>query len=204
MGNFHAYFNPRTPCGVRHYAIKGMYNMVGISIHAPLAGCDNVRAELLVNTLHNFNPRTPCGVRQVVAASTPEYADISIHAPLAGCDANGDYFSLVTDISIHAPLAGCDFQPSSVILTQVYFNPRTPCGVRRMASLPSKVTSLFQSTHPLRGATRDAGLIPPITVISIHAPLAGCDGRHVSNRWRRNISIHAPLAGCDLSFLPIK
>ena len=38
--------------------------------------------------------------------------------------------------------------------TQKYFNPRTPCGVRRL-KLPVSSTArpAFQSTHPLRGAT---------------------------------------------------
>ena len=33
----------------------------------------------------------------------------------------------------------------------------------------------FQSTHPLRGATTRSSPVPSIRVISIHAPLAGCD-----------------------------
>ena len=33
-------FNPRTPCGMRHYPAAGSSGGVGISIHAPLAGCD--------------------------------------------------------------------------------------------------------------------------------------------------------------------
>ena len=78
------------------------------------------------------------------------------------------------------------------------FNPRTPCGVRRFA-------------HPEN---------TPFGIISIHAPLAGCD--HARDLWLRHrddfnprtpcgvrladdvqhhlrdaISIHAPLAGCD-------
>ena len=56
----------------------------------------------------------------------------------------------------------------------------------------------FQSTHPLRDATE--ALIPSALdgLISIHAPLTGCDNAvnelvdgYVS------ISIHAPLTGCD-------
>ena len=56
-------------------------------------------------------------------------------------------------ISIHAPLAGCD-------LSEHY---------------EQDILKLFQSTHPLRGATaiqRGRGVQ---VLISIHAPLAGCD-----------------------------
>ena len=57
------------------------------------------------------------------------------------------------------------------------FNPRTPCGVR----------------HAER---TDAALDE---IISIHAPLAGCDGRGgAAGGDTPQISIHAPLAGCDI------
>ena len=56
----------------------------------------------------------------------------------------------------------------------------------------------FQSTHPLRGATFHVSLDLLARFISIHAPLAGCDG-NPSQGWKpcHEISIHAPLAGCD-------
>ena len=80
----------------------------------------------------------------------------------------------------------------------------------------------FQSTHPLRDATLLILSITSITLISIHAPLTGCDGnvgydgirkRYFNPRtpygmrhtWTHRvrillgISIHAPLTGCDHS-----
>ena len=56
---------------------------------------------------------------------------------------------------------------------------------------------LFQSTHPLRGATRHGGVCGQVFQISIHAPLAGCDYRVRNFPFAPRISIHAPLAGCD-------
>ena len=78
-----------------------------ISIHAPLAGCDALK----------LNP----------------YIDqeISIHAPLAGCDLLDYQGGDNGEISIHAPLAGCDSPEKSLPGMSVYFNPRTPCGVRQ-------------------------------------------------------------------------
>ena len=82
----------------------------------------------------------------------------------------------------------------------------------------------FQSTHPLRGATDTSEGYMLIDLISIHAPLAGCDREVVkylatidalfqsthplrgatngggSSTMTRDISIHAPLAGCDPSW----
>ena len=78
-------FNPRTPCGVRHY-----------------------ENSFQLRNARNFNPRTPCGVRPNIKGNIYVYAD---------------------------------------------FNPRTPCGVRHAASHAVADKFLFQSTHPMRGAT---------------------------------------------------
>ena len=64
----------------------------------------------------------------------------------------------------------------------LYFNPRTPCGVR----LP--LSALFRGWK----------------AISIHAPLAGCDLEHHAWSGRVDISIHAPLAGCDSVVLRLR
>ena len=58
---------------------------------------------------------------------------------------------------------------------------------------------IFQSTHPLRDATNSQIQAPYTCLISIHAPLTGCDvNRFASFNNFINISIHAPLTGCDL------
>ena len=81
-----------------------------ISIHAPLAGCDEV------------------------AVDGRLIAEISIHAPLAGCDTSASARVTSMGISIHAPLAGCDdIAALTAAEIQHYFNPRTPCGVRHAA-----------------------------------------------------------------------
>ena len=123
-----------------------------ISIHAPLAGCDI------------------CGLLSLVCAR------ISIHAPLAGCDKLqafdahiGNLFqsthplrgatagmlilAAIVLISIHAPLAGCDGRYADTCRDCTDFNPRTPCGVRRCCRIKDYTIFIFQSTHPLRGAT---------------------------------------------------
>ena len=101
-------------------------------------------------------------------------------------------------ISIHAPRAGCDVKSLASCAYSFYFNPRTPCGVRRrvyssisqrkifqsthpVRGATSGVATSglrrtqFQSTHPVRGATRDTRSLSEISSISIHAPRAGCD-----------------------------
>ena len=84
----------------------------------------------------------------------------------------------VTDdrISIHAPHAGCDRSTASKLRASLHFNPRTPCGVRPASRETRWRRGLFQSTHPMRGATLADGLCLAVdAVISIHAPHAGCD-----------------------------
>ena len=168
------YFNPRTPCGVRQALFRFGIKPDTISIHAPLAGCDQTapreRTRLpIFQSTHplrgatrctdtvgagktDFNPRTPCGVRRVSPLWLLDDENISIHAPLAGCD------------------RGVTVQP----LKDIDFNPRTPCGVRPFASPTSVVLARFQSTHPLRGATRrgSASRTPTQPFQSTH-PLRG-------------------------------
>ena len=81
------------------------------------------------------------------------------------------------NISIHAPLAGCD----------------------KNTDEEDEDDMVFQSTHPLRGATFSAasGVHHPLA-ISIHAPLAGRDVPLYGSDKKQSISIHAPLAGRDV------
>ena len=145
---------------------------------------------------------------------------ISIHAPHAGCDAGRRNRIHVDHISIHAPHAGCDYYDPTPEQARRDFNPRTPCGVRQNSGHLYRQPVGFQSTHPMRGATRIRGASgnrradfnprTPCGVrldtgtksftrrrISIHAPHAGCDMNcETCGRWS-HISIHAPHAGCD-------
>ena len=85
---------------------------------------------------------------------------ISIHAPREGCDGNDDTHQHANRISIHAPREGCDTE------TTIRTNTQT----------------VFQSTHPVRGATRGYRRATIGAHISIHAPREGCDNRGNSRR----------------------
>ena len=56
---------------------------------------------------------------------------------------------------------------------------------------------VFQSTLPLRGATKSYGNVQFHLLISIHTPLAGSDSNASIKSSFGNISIHTPLAGSD-------
>ena len=167
-----------------------------ISIHAPLAGCDAT----------------------AVGTITDEREFQSTH-PLRGATGVLNTFSDEVGFQSTHPLRGATYR-SHGRNRDVYFNPRTPCGVRPADGAEIPAIQRFQSTHPLRGATYRTGAAGRTERISIHAPLAGCDRRswktaaacHDFNPRtpcgvRRGcvvvltldvISIHAPLAGCDL------
>ena len=171
------HFNPRAPCGARHHLQLRGCGQHPISIHAPLAGRD-VR-------VIEFN----------------RHFTISIHAPLAGRDCVDGTCPVANCISIHAPLAGRDASNKNMRRVDFYFNPRAHCGARP-ATFPRLYDFRpFQSTRPLRGATRTA---PPCRIrptFQSTRPLRGATADHQLHRRKRAISIHAPLAGRDLAVL---
>ena len=171
-------FNPRTPCGVRY------------------------RRGAAPRRRQDFNPRTPCGVRRLLAdrlKSNPKFQ--STH-PLRGATSLYSLLDCSIDISIHAPLAGCDYDAfetrvkkgefqsthplrgatSSIragLSGPGYFNPRTPCGVRQQSSAGWPTLRNFNPRTPCGVRLEFASArIASIFMISIHAPLAGCDPCH--------------------------
>ena len=167
-----------------------------ISIHAPLAGSDTA-GDSKPSETRDFNPRSPCGERPDSTLTNLTVSGISIHAPLAGSDVPSSMAFIASSISIHAPLAGSDNQPALSAMDHYHFNPRSPCGERRISEVDPYwrghfnprspcgerlccwhilASGLgFQSTLPLRGATVDVYRHQPSPDISIHAPLAGSD-----------------------------
>ena len=100
-------FNPRTPCGVRLFCEYSFKCQQAISIHAPLAGCD-----------------------QYILGQLGRYYQFQSTHPLRGATEVADQDHGKHPISIHAPLAGCDHCKGTGFPVPRHFNPRTPCGVR--------------------------------------------------------------------------
>ncbi len=102
------------------------------------------RATVCTPSPRHFNPRTPCGVRRAIACGRWRRICISIHA---------DHAARCKRFQSTHPLRGATMRSISVVAISVDFNPRTPCGVRRVVVLVA---------HFAPG-------------ISIHAPREGCD-----------------------------
>ena len=105
-----AHFNPRTPCGVRRERDMHGLHQDMISIHAPLAGCDQkgVYTERLV-AISIHAPLAGCDPA-VLISIRPKWCEFQSTHPLRGATASVARRRAVQAISIHAPLAGCDLQ----------------------------------------------------------------------------------------------
>ena len=109
-------------------------------------------------------------------------------------------FSGFTIFQPTRPLRGATGGQGGILSLSPYFNPRAPCGARRLPRRLTASSATFQPTRPLRGATLDfVGYeINEHYYISTHAPLAGRDCINVVNvNTLDDISTHAPLAGRD-------
>ena len=101
------HFNPRSPCGERHFLIEDDFLPVGISTHAPHAGSDFVLFEIC-SRFSNFNPRSPCGERHRHADFHLDAAGFQPTLPMRGATAGWCPLSHADIISTHAPHAGSD------------------------------------------------------------------------------------------------
>ena len=102
-----------------------------ISTHAPLAGRDHHRRDQQSGAFA-FQPTRPLrGATSAVIA----------------------YMAYLDGISTHAPLAGRDGEDINGNPREGDFNPRAPCGARRLRITSSTIGHRFQPTRPLRGAT---------------------------------------------------
>ena len=85
--------------------------------------------------------------------------------------------------------------------SDIYFNPRPPCGGRLSTEGGDQVAQKFQSTPPVWGATTGYQGAASATGISIHAPRVGGDRNSMECKCAKcGISIHAPRVGGDMQF----
>ena len=93
------------------------------------------------------------------------------------------------------PRAPCGARPTRAVRFCIpcYFNPRAPCGARLRRYPPREKKHKFQSTRPVRGATRAHLRAAGGVHISIHAPRAGRDAAaNATNAIPPNFNPRAP------------
>ena len=130
----------------------------------------------------DFNPRSPYGERPFVPITAFHCGRFQSTLPLRGATVGDQLAALEQQISIHAPLTGSDLPSLTLVPPPFDFNPRSPYGERQLAPKLIRRASKFQSTLPLRGATRAAHDAYAALCISIHAPLTGSDPSSASQR----------------------
>ena len=175
-----------------------------ISIHVPRVGDDIVFCKLL-HGLVNFYPRPPRGGRHSSHVRPMMVISISIHVPRVGDD--GRLVLLVRFANWYfyprPPRGGRRYRISVPDEVYLHFYPRPPRGGR-----PTDVTgsgqwqSIFLSTSPAWGTTKETLRWGNPRWISIHVPRVGDDSEYLSNSICRCISIHVPRVGDDSSVMP--
>ena len=144
-------FNPRAPYGARPRKQRLINAFTNFNPRAPYGARPQELFGICLQT--NFNPRAPYGARL-----DPKYIKDMYHA-----------------ISIHAPHTGRDFGEDISGIIGFNFNPRAPYGARRAIPPMIAQSRPFQSTRPIRGATRRKNIKRRGPQISIHAPHTGRD-----------------------------
>ena len=191
-----------------------------ISIHAPRVGSDQCDRFCGQRRCH-FNPRSPCGERPSPADSSCRPLRFQSTLPVWGATYINPAIQPIFDISIHAPRVGSDRKPIMRLLISANFNPRSPCGERRVDMGNSVMfygisihaprvgsdcffkcskssTGRFQSTLPVWGATSVA-FFRNLWVLYFN-PRSPCGERPDFDGMTKAqllISIHAPRVGSD-------
>ena len=146
-------FNPRSPCGERLLPLVGDIVDELISTHAPRAGSDiTTTSQSCLKT--SFQPTLP--VRGATGSDAgPSTASDSFQPtlPVRGATAHVVVDHVDVVISTHAPRAGSDNMFGDAADGGQDFNPRSPCGERRVPERRMTEFALFQPTLPVRGAT---------------------------------------------------
>ena len=105
--------------------------LLEVSIHAPRAGRDCC-VDVFSYMRLCFNPRAPCGARQEEDEEDTDVYTFQSTRPVRGATIGNRGRKLITVVSIHAPRAGRDSHARKSRSHPGSFNPRAPCGARRV------------------------------------------------------------------------
>ena len=125
------------------------------------------------------------------------FSTISIHAPRVGSDFAHVFSSIF--VMYFNPRSPCGERriTSRTGLTGRYFNPRSPCGERLRFLPPSVQRRTFQSTLPVWGATQILPFLFLLSKFQSTLPVWGATSRYPEGCRGIEISIHAPRVGSD-------
>ena len=126
-------------------------------------------------------------------------AGISIHAPREGCDGITAVYEELEQVfqSTHPARGATRRAIIRRARNLLYFNPRTPRGVRLLPWCVTARRSSISIHAPREGCDTGRWARFGYFAISIHAPREGCDWSTLHTSQSGVISIHAPREGCD-------
>ena len=100
-------FNPRSPCGERHYTMMDNLGVAIFQSTLPVWGATSMESAAALEAL-NFNPRSPCGERPRERRLHGTISQFQSTLPVWGATRELPVFALCGHISIHAPRVGSD------------------------------------------------------------------------------------------------
>ena len=138
-------------------------------------------------------------VRGATAKAPYDFIGVKFQStlPVRGATGMDDMDDVKFMISIHAPRAGSDPDRPAQQHQDADFNPRSPCGERHAQFLKCLRNNLFQSTLPVRGATKKIIADYLETEFQSTLPVRGATWIWAVQVPGIHISIHAPRAGSD-------
>ena len=194
-------FNPRSPCGERRDTIAAeilgqlfqstlpVWGATGAaagrqrrrSDFNPRSPCgERLRPRQRQPRCRNFNPRSPCGERRYHDDIMQAGMEFQSTLPVWGATAWDRMATALFEISIHAPRVGSDKGCTLIFGASKNFNPRSPCGERRIPVCLLPRLRIFQSTLPVWGATHTFGGVVARLVFQSTLPVWG------ATSWTKN------------------
>ena len=178
-------FNPRAPCGARPSVIAqrgarpatatARARTAPISIHAPRVGRDRVFRRACRGRYH-ISIHAPRVGRDNVADKAHRLTDkFQSTRPVWGATEAVVVKALTTSFQSTRPVWGATNHNNLAFALTPDFNPRAPCGARRLSMCYGVNHTAFQSTRPVWGATSQNSCSAAARAISIHAPRVGRD-----------------------------
>ena len=103
---------------------------------------------MIIHLMTCFNPRSPCGERRFGWGGNRAAVEFQPTLPLRGATNSKMLVLHLVPVSTHAPLAGSDQVEFCITKATEGFNPRSPCGERRVLLLPVHGTNSFNPRSP--------------------------------------------------------
>ena len=164
---------------------------LGISIHTPLAGSDMSPA--ISGAAFLFQSTLPLWGATSFRRFLIYVITFQSTLPLRGATGMGRRNRHRKGISIHTPLAGSDRAASGLRGLQAIISIHTPLAGSDAALRKCWRSLIFQSTLPLRGATRpDNWTIWPTGYFNPHSPCGERRGHARHQRHPRHFNPHSP------------